>query len=39
MKPLLALFLGAAALAAELGEWFRANYRKAEAMAKQYPKL
>lgn len=25
--------------AAELGEWFRANYRKAEAMAKQQPKL
>jgi ABC-type Fe3+ transport system substrate-binding protein len=31
--------LKAAARAAELGEWFRANYRKAEAMAKQYPKL
>jgi len=31
--------LQAADRAAELGEWFRANYRKAEAMAKQYPKL
>ena len=31
--------LKAADRAAELGEWFRANYRKAEAMAKQYPKL
>ena len=31
--------LKAADRAAELGEWFRANYRKAEAMAKQEPKL
>jgi iron(III) transport system substrate-binding protein len=31
--------LKAADRAAELGEWFRANYRKAEAMAKQQPKL
>jgi ABC-type Fe3+ transport system substrate-binding protein len=31
--------LKAAARAAELGEWFRANYRKAEAMAKQKSKL
>jgi hypothetical protein len=29
--------LKAADRAAELGEWFRANYRKAEAMAKQKP--
>ena len=31
--------LKAAARAAELGEWFRANYRKAEAMAKHKSKL
>lgn len=31
--------LKAADRAAKLGEWFRANYRKAEAMAKQRPKL
>ena len=31
--------LKAADHAAELGEWFRSNYRKAEAMAKQHPKL
>lgn len=31
--------LKAADRATELGEWFRANYRKAEAMAKQRPKL
>ena len=31
--------LKAAARAAELGEWFRANYRKAEAMAKHNSKL
>ncbi len=31
--------LKAADRAAEIGEWFRANYRKAEAMAKQHPKL
>jgi iron(III) transport system substrate-binding protein len=31
--------LKAAARAAEIGEWFRANYRKAEAMAKLHPKL
>ena len=30
--------LKAAARAAKLGEWFRTNYRKAEAMAKQRPK-
>ena len=31
--------LKAAEHASELGEWFRSNYRKAEAMAKQQPKL
>ena len=31
--------LKAADRAAKLGEWFRANYRKAEAMAKQKPKV
>jgi len=31
--------LKAAAKAAELGEWFRANYRMAEHLAKQAPKL
>ncbi|NQX00831.1 extracellular solute-binding protein [bacterium] len=30
--------LKAADRASEIGEWFRANYRKAEAMAKQQPK-
>ena len=31
--------LKAAERASEIGEWFRSNYRKAEAMAKQQSKL